>query len=112
MVKAKLNDHKGAITDYTKSIWFSEAPTIRQLTLRCKSLGLLRQYNDAIKDCDQSIEIQPVAYTLSVRADIKKSMGDIEGACKDWRESKMIANNAVSSKAKADTSEKIKENCS
>ncbi|AII43067.1 hypothetical protein KR100_06770 [Synechococcus sp. KORDI-100] len=80
------DDLQGAIADYTKAIEID--PNYAAIYLvRAKAKYELKNYQGAIEDYTKAIEINPkYAMAIFTRGLARKYViGDLEGACSDWR---------------------------
>ena len=73
-------------------------------TNRGKAKDELKDYNGAIEDYNQAIEIEPndpSAYFI--RGVVKKKLNDLKGACEDWKKAAELGNE--------NAAELLKEHC-
>ena len=80
---------KKAILDFDKAIEIN--PNLKRAYVsRCYAKYLLKEYYSAISDCNIAIKILPKDVANGSRAYAnrglaKKKLGDMNGACSDWR---------------------------
>tara|TARA_B100001029_G_C14910549_1_gene366239 strand:- start:81 stop:584 length:504 start_codon:yes stop_codon:yes gene_type:complete len=80
---------KKAILDFDKAIEIN--PNLKRAYVsRCYAKYLLKEYYSAISDCNIAIKILPKDVANDSRAYAnrglaKKNLGDMNGACSDWR---------------------------
>jgi tetratricopeptide (TPR) repeat protein len=99
IAKSLLDDYRGAIADFNKSIEinseflkykYEEAnhliDAVRDAyVLRGDNKRRLKDYGGAISDCNKAIEIDSKYYSaFLIRGACKLDLSDIEGACLDW----------------------------
>ena len=99
--KAELMNYKEAIADYTKAIeindWFDNPNSIFQPVAyegRASAKLALKDNKGAIADFTKAIELNPNftdAYTN--RGISKERVGDLNGACLDWRKAAKLGDN-------------------
>ena len=91
LLRVKLKDYLGAIEDYTMAIaiqkekgWSNEFRYYYYN--RGKANFLLKEYYGAIADYNKAFEMGYNSYWIyKDRGDAKKNLGDLDGACTDWR---------------------------
>tara|TARA_B100000700_G_scaffold314504_1_gene401179 strand:+ start:872 stop:1450 length:579 start_codon:yes stop_codon:yes gene_type:complete len=88
LAKRKSGDNYGAISDYSKAIEITpmnESAYYNRGNVKGRDL---KDYYGAISDFSKVIEINPRnANAYGNRGLAKKFIGDMEGACSDWRKS-------------------------
>ena len=89
LAKRALKDYYGAIADYTKAIELkpNDVELVQLYNERGSTkLYELEDYYGAIADYTKAIEIDPnYSYVYSNRGNAKQRLGDLDGACSDWR---------------------------
>ena len=88
----RLKEYEKAISDYNVIIE-NRPDNIYAYLGRGSALNKLEKYKEAISDFDQALSLDPdnqEAYNN--RGWAKKGLGDQDGACKDWKESKKRGN--------------------
>ena len=83
--KVKLKDYLGAIedADYALNISSKLVPALNAKGLALSEIGELEK---AIKEFNLIVEIEPSFYKVFYnRGLIKKKLGDLKGACEDWK---------------------------
>ncbi len=94
--KGKRGDFQGAIADFNKAIEIDP----KYLRAYC-NLGLakargLGDFEGAISHYDKCIEIDPESARAYVkRGEARKIVGDLQGACADWKEASSLGDNAA-----------------
>ena len=64
--------------------------------MRALVKSVLSDYQGALADLDKAIEIDPLdEFNYSSRGMIKGHMGDLRGACSDWRKAEELGHNNV-----------------
>ena len=103
--KAKIGDHYGAISDYTKAVEIN--PNDDQAYFnRGWNKGKLKDDYGAISDYTKAIEINPqYANAFKNRSISKENIGDIKGACEDAKKAVSLGDTA------SDNENWIKDNC-
>ena len=101
MTKNALGDHYGAISAYNKSIEINERNADAYYN-RANTKGRdLEDYYGAISDYNKAIEIKPnYVFAYSNRGLAKKLIGDMKGACSDWRTASSLGNQESASRVR------------
>ena len=109
--KFEFEDYQGAIADYSKAIAISPQDAIAYNN-RCYALFLSKDYKKALPDCNKSISLDGnYPYTFDSRAEVKKALGDLKGACTDWKKAQELGfEDDIVNQDKLDKN--FKENCS
>ena len=91
VTKNALGDHYGAISAYNKSIKINKRNADVYYN-RANTKGRdLEDYYGAISDYNKAIEIKPnYVFAYSNRGFAKKLIGDMKGACSDWRKASSL----------------------
>jgi len=86
-VKEELEDYNGAIADYNKAIEINPKHANAYYNRGSVKAIYLQDYYGAISDLSKAIEIDPRDKSaFKNRGSSKKLIGDMKGACADWRE--------------------------
>lgn len=108
-MKSDLGDYKGAIVDYNKSLEIGTEGVYARRAYAKKALknykGAIEDYNKAIKAIEIGGSIFPwtSAPYYTSRGECKQKLGDIVGACSDFRK--------AGEKGDIDAYELIKKHC-
>ena len=101
--KAKLQDYRGAIEDYTKVIELNPNYS-KAYNNRGNSKAKLQDDSGAIADYTKAIELNPnYSNAYYNRGNSKKILKDTNGACLDWSKAVELG--------EGDAYDLIKENC-
>ena len=92
LLKYKIKDYEGAISDFTISLYFNKlyGPYNGRGVVKDK----IKDYEGAISDFTKAIELvssRPASYLLRGRT--KKKIGALEDACSDWTIANYLWNN-------------------
>jgi tetratricopeptide (TPR) repeat protein len=86
LAKKNLKDYYGAIADYSKAIELKPDYTSAYNNRGVAKMDDLKDNYGAIADYSKAIELDPdYAVTYSNRGIAKENLGDLRGACDDWR---------------------------
>lgn len=92
--KQMANDFQGALKDYDICVERSSIYVKIQLIVARAKLKLkMKDFNGVISDCTQALEISDkYAEALFYRAEAKKALGDLPGACEDYKKAAVLEN--------------------
>ena len=83
--KLSKKDYKGAIEKFNMAIRVSPVDA-DAYAFRGQAKSMLMQYKDALPDFNKALELQPdYAEVLDMRGVCKAELGDMAGACEDWK---------------------------
>ena len=86
LAKAHLEDYQGAITDFTKSVEINPQYADAYFHRGLSKGYWKRDYQGALPDYNKAIEIDPQHFpAYRDRGIIRRWIGDLKGACADWR---------------------------
>ena len=91
--KITNEDYYGAIADFTKAIEIDPDYDYAYARRGDVNLYSKKDYYAAIADYTKAIEIDPnYDYAYASRANAKEELGDLNGACADWKEAARLGN--------------------
>ena len=91
-LKNFLQDYQGAISDFNKAIEINPNDADHYYN-RSRSYYFLKDYYQAISDSTKAIKFNSkYEKAFAVRGISKKNIGDIKGACSDWRKASSLGN--------------------
>lgn len=91
-VRAMTGDFAGEMSDYTFVINAVPEHAYAYIS-RGSAFNKLKEYSKAIDDFDTALRIDPSSQeAYNNRGFARKGLGDLEGACADWRQSKKLGN--------------------
>ena len=97
-------DYQGAAVDYIKATEVNPNHANAFHNLCYLQIKHLNDNYGAISNCTKSLGIYPdSSNTYSIRGDAKKNIGDINGACADWRRASDLGDE--------DSKEQIRDEC-
>ena len=86
IAKRKSGDNYGAISDYNKAIEINPSDADSYFNLGTIKAIELKDYYGSISDFNKAIEINSTDKSAwKNRGSAKKAIGDMKGACADWR---------------------------
>ena len=94
LLKIKLKDYSGAVSDFSKAVEINPKDEKAYYNLGTLKGRYLEDYYGAISDFSKAIEINPRYHSaFKNRGSSKKFLGDMKGACSDWRKAVSLGNN-------------------
>lgn len=87
--------YEQAIEEYSRAIW-NDSSLVRAYANRGLAYANMKQYNQALADCDKSISLRPNPEAFSVRAGIHYDMGSMELAIADSNKAIELTRNLAS----------------
>ena len=102
-VKVKLEDYEGAKSDYTKAIRINPRYADAYYNRATTKGRDLRDYYGAISDFNKAIEINPRDVSAYANRGLAKMfIGDMKGACSDWRKASSLGHQKSASRVRSD----------
>ena len=92
--KADEGDHYGAISDFSKAIEIR--PAVDAYNNRANRKVNIEDYYGAISDFNKALEMNPYSeIVFKNRGIAKEYLGDMKGACDDWRKASSLGNEST-----------------